>query len=46
MFALRLRRRRRLRIRHAVGCDARGALLIWRAVTLMSVSAPALAVAM
>jgi CxxC motif-containing protein (DUF1111 family) len=44
MFALRLLRRRRLRIRHAVGCDARGALLIWRAVTLMSVSAPALAV--
>jgi CxxC motif-containing protein (DUF1111 family) len=50
MFALRLLRRRRLRIRHALGV-ARGvrgaALLVWRAVTprlgAMSVSVPALA---
>jgi hypothetical protein len=48
MFALRLLRRRRLRIRHAAEWGARGGLLVWRAGMLflgaMSVSAPALAV--
>jgi CxxC motif-containing protein (DUF1111 family) len=48
MFALRLLRRRRLRIRHAAEWGARGGLLVWRAGMLclgaISVSAPALAV--